>query len=167
MSNTRPLKRFVDYFELGEQTMIDFAFAGFLGHEVPEMADLLLANAVDAPEALFEAVRIPRQVVIDHEIGVLEVHAFTGSIGGEKDTDFGVGTEQGLAFPAFVAVRAAVNGNDGVGRAEDAADFPLQIVQGVAVLGEDYHLALATTCIAHVGIVLENFREFVPFAIKP
>jgi len=62
------------------------------------MADLLLANTVDAPEALFEAIRIPGQVVIDHEIGVLEVHAFTGSIGGEKDTDFGVGTEQGLAF---------------------------------------------------------------------
>ena len=166
MSNTRPLKRFVDCFELGEQTIIDFALAGFLGHEVPEMADLLLADAVDAPEALFEAVRIPRQVVIDHEIGVLEVHAFTGSIGGEKDADFGVGTEQSLAFAAFVAVRAAVNGDDGVRRAEDAADFPLQIVQGVAVLGEDDHLALATTCIAHVGIVLENFREFVPFAIQ-
>jgi hypothetical protein len=124
---------FVDGFQLDEQTMIDFALAGFLGHEVPEMTDLLLANAVDAPETLFETVRIPRQVVIDHEIGVLEVHAFTGSIGGEEDTGVGVGTEQGLPFAAFVAVRAAVNCDDCVGRAEDATDFPLQIVQRVKV----------------------------------
>src|SRR6202035_2450237 len=99
------------------------------GDKIPEMANLLLANTVNAPEALFEAIRIPRQVIIDHKIGILEVHAFAGGVGGEKDTDFGVGTEQGLAFPAFVAVCAAVNRNDGIGCAEDATDFPLQIVQ--------------------------------------
>ena len=54
------IEGFVDRFQLGEQAVIDLALAGFLGDEVPEMADLLLADAVDAPEALFEAVRIPR-----------------------------------------------------------------------------------------------------------
>ena len=46
----------VDGFELGEQAVIDFALAGFLGHDVPEMANLLLADAADVPEALFDAV---------------------------------------------------------------------------------------------------------------
>ena len=119
------LERLVDGFEFLEQAVVHFTLAGFIGHEIPEMADLLLADAVDAPEALFEAVRVPRQVVIDHEVGVLEVHAFTGSICSEKDANFGVGTEQGLAFTAFVAVCAAVNGDDGVGCAENTADLPL------------------------------------------
>ena len=83
-------------FELFEQAVIDIALAGFLGDEVPEVADLLLADAVDAAEALFEAVRVPRQVVVDHQVGVLEVHAFTGGIGGDQDADFGVGAEQRL-----------------------------------------------------------------------
>ena len=160
------IEGFVDGFQLGEQAVIDLALAGLLGDEVPQVTDLVLADAVDAPEALFEAVRVPRQVVIDHEIGVLEVYAFPGGIGGEKDADFGVGAEKGLALAAFVAMHATVNGGDGVGRAENAADSALQIVQGVFVLGEEYHLALAAVGVAHVGIVLKDFREFIPLAVE-
>ncbi len=123
MSKTRPLKASLIDFELLEQAVIDLALAGLLGDEVPEMADLRLADAVDAPEALFEAVGVPRQVVVDHEVGVLEVHAFAGGVGGDQHADFGVGAEQRLALAAFVAVRAAVDGDDGVGRAEHAGDL--------------------------------------------
>ena len=77
-----------------KQPEIDITFAGFLGDKVPEVTDLLLVDAVDATEALFEAVRIPRQVVVDHQVGVLEVHAFAGGIGGDEDADIGVGAEQ-------------------------------------------------------------------------
>ena len=51
---------------------------------------------MDAAEALFEAVRIPRQVVVDHQVGVLEVDAFTGGVGGDEDADLGVGAEERL-----------------------------------------------------------------------
>ena len=36
-------------------------------------------------EALFEAVRIPRQIVVHHQIGVLQVHALARGIGGKVD----------------------------------------------------------------------------------
>ena len=78
---------------------------------------------MDAAEALFEAVRIPRQVVVDHQVGVLEVHAFAGGIGGDQHADFGVGAEERLNAAALVAVRAAVDGDDGVGVAEHAGDL--------------------------------------------
>ncbi len=62
-------------FELLEQAVVDLAFAGVLGDEVPEVADLGLADAVDPAEALFQAVRVPGQVVVDHQVGALEVDA--------------------------------------------------------------------------------------------
>ena len=60
MSKTRPLKRLALDFELLQQTVIDIAFAGLLGDEVPEMADLGLPDAVNATEALLQPVRVPR-----------------------------------------------------------------------------------------------------------
>ncbi len=41
----------------------------------------------------------------------------------------------------------------------------MQVVQCVAVLGEDDELALPAAGVAHLGIVLENAREFVPLAV--
>ncbi len=59
---------------------------------------LFLADAVDAAEALLQAVQVPRDVVIEHEIAVLKVHALPGGIGGEENVDLGIGTEQGLTI---------------------------------------------------------------------
>ena len=138
--------------EFFEKPEIDIAFAGFLGDKIPKMADLLLADAVDATEALFEAVRIPRQVVVHHQVGVLKIDAFTGGIGGDENADFGVGAKERLNAAALVAVRAAVDGDDGVGVAEHAGNLLVQVVQRVAVLGEDDDLALAAAGIAHVRV---------------
>ena len=67
---TRGLSRFrSDCRGFFEQAEIYVAFAGFLGDEVPEVADLLLADTVDAAEALFEAVGVPRQIVVHHQVG--------------------------------------------------------------------------------------------------
>ena len=43
--------------ELLEQCPVDVALAGFLGDEVPEVADLRMADAVNPPEALLQPVR--------------------------------------------------------------------------------------------------------------
>ena len=117
------LERLALDLELFEQPMIDVALAGLLGDEIPEVADLGLADAVDAPEALFEPVGIPRQVVVDHQVGVLEVHAFAGGVGGDEHADLGIGAEERLKPAALVAVRAAVDGDDGVAVAEHAGDL--------------------------------------------
>jgi hypothetical protein len=45
------------------------------------VADLRLANAVDTTKPLLEPVRVPGQVVVDHEVGAtLEVHALTSGV---------------------------------------------------------------------------------------
>ena len=45
------------------------------------------------------------------------------------------------------------------------AIFCVQVVQRVAVLGEDDDLALPPAGVAHLGIVLEDLREFIPLAV--
>jgi hypothetical protein len=49
------------------------ALAGVGGNQIPQMAGLGLADAVDPPEPLLDPVRVSRQVVVDHQVGALKV----------------------------------------------------------------------------------------------
>jgi hypothetical protein len=84
MSKTRAAQRLALDFQLLEQALENVALARFGSHHVPQVADLGLADTVDAAEALLQAVRVPRQVVVDHQVGVLQVHAFAGRVGGHS-----------------------------------------------------------------------------------
>ena len=74
-------------FDLQQQPREDLALAGVVGDEVPQAADLALADAVDSAEALLDPVRVPRQVVVDHQVRGLEVQALPGGVGGEQNLD--------------------------------------------------------------------------------
>ena len=69
--------------DLGEQLEEDHALAGAVGDQVPQVADLGLADAVDAAESLLDPVRVPRQVVVDHQVRALQVEALAGGVGGD------------------------------------------------------------------------------------
>ena len=69
--------------QLLQQLEIDLTLTGLVGHQVPQMADLGLADAVDAAKALLQAVGVPWQVVVHHEVSPLQVNAFTSGVGGE------------------------------------------------------------------------------------
>src|SRR5947209_20523602 len=60
--------------------MEDLALAGLRGNQVPEVAYLRLADAMDAPEALLQAVRIPGQVIVDHQVSALQVDTLARGI---------------------------------------------------------------------------------------
>jgi len=45
---------------------------------------------MDAPHPLLKAVRIPRDVVVEHYVADLEVDPFPGCLGGDKDLDIPV-----------------------------------------------------------------------------
>ena len=83
------------------------ALFGFRRHEVEGVTVALLANAMDASEALFEARWIPRHVVVDHQVAELQVDTLTGGLG--CDADLGLGAEQFLRTLAFVRVHSAVD----------------------------------------------------------
>ena len=133
-------QRLARLLELFQQLAIDVAFAGLLGHQVPEVADLGLADAVDAAEALLEAVGVPGQVVVDHQVGALEVDALAGGVGGEQHLHFRVVPERLLRLHPLLAAHAAVDHDHGLLAAQQGRDAGLEVVQRVAVLGEDDEL---------------------------
>ena len=105
------------------------------------MADLGLADAVDAAEALLDPVRVPGQVVVHHEVGALEVDALARGVGRDEDEDVRV-LREGL-LDACGAPRAdtAVDRDDRLGRPRKARSLLDEVVERVAVLGEDDQLA--------------------------
>src|SRR6476646_10026133 len=58
----------LDFFE---ETLVHITFARLVRQQVPEMTHFGLADPVNAAEALFEAVRVPRQVIVDHQVCTL------------------------------------------------------------------------------------------------
>ena len=101
-------------FQLLKQAAIDLAFARVGRAQVPEVTDFRLTDAVDAAEALFNSVRIPRQVIVDHEVrAALKVHAFAGGVVRDHHADDRVGIEGGDSGAPGFSCDAAVNHDHG------------------------------------------------------
>ena len=104
------------------------------------MADLGLTDAVDAAEALLDAVRVPGQVVVHHQVGTLQVDALPGRVRGEQHLHLRVVQEGFLGLAAVLAAHAAVNDDDGVGPAQQSPDASFEVGESVPVLGEQDQL---------------------------
>jgi hypothetical protein len=152
-------------FELLQQPLPDLAFPRFLGHEVPEVAHLGLADAVDTAEALLQPVGVPGQVVVDHQVGALEVDTLASGVGGHQDLDRLVLREALLRLPPFVAPDATMDRDDGVRPADQSADPVDEVVQGIAVFGEDHQLSTVPVSVEHLPLVEEEGPELVPLAV--
>ena len=136
--------------------MVHIAFASFFGDKIPEVADFDLADAVDASEALFESVGIPREVIIDHKVGGLEVDAFSSGIGGKEDKDIGVIAKAALDEEAFIAMCGTVDGHDGFAVSEEAGDLSLEVREGIAMFGKEDEFSSSSVVGLHSGFVLEE-----------
>ena len=73
-------------------------------------------------------------------MGALQVDAFASGVGGEKDLDLGVVLEQFLRFHTLLAPHAAVDHHHRRFAPKQRRDSAFQVVQGVAVLGEENEL---------------------------
>jgi hypothetical protein len=95
------------------------------------MANLGLADPVDAAEALFQPVGIPWRVVIDHQMrAALKVHAFAGGIIGDHDTDNRVRIECGDGRAPGLAGNATMDHNDCGRLPHPRCNLLLQVFEG-------------------------------------
>ena len=73
------------------------------------MAHLGLADAVNASKSLLKTVGVPRQVVVDHQVGALQVDALGGRIRCQQDLDLGVVPKRLLGLEPLLATHTTVN----------------------------------------------------------
>ena len=151
--------------QLLEQPAVDLPFAGVLRDEIPEMADLGLADAMDAPEPLFQPVRIPRQIVVDHQMGALEVDAFAGRVVRHHRHNARIMHERFDGLAPVLPSDPAVDHDHRLGPAEASPDLPGKVLQRVAGFGEDDELAPIAAGIGHQGMI-EDARELEPFCVR-
>ena len=118
-------------------------------------------------------------------MGALQIDPFPRRIGGEQHPHPRVVPERLLGGAALRAVESAVDQHQRLGLPEPGGDPPLQIVQGVAVLGEDDELvarrgsrrrypAVGRSLFARLGgdrgageQPAEQVRELPPFCVLP
>ena len=105
------------------------------------MADLGLADAVDAAKPLLDPVRIPGQVVVDHQVrAALKVDAFAGCIVGDHDADDGIAVEGCDRGASRFAGDAAMDDDDAI-RPDGGRNLLLKVFQGISRFSEDDDLA--------------------------
>ena len=86
------------------------------------MTDFRLADAVDAAETLLQSVRVPWQVVVDHQMGAaLQVDALASGIVCQEDAHFWVVVEGHNVGFAHVTRHAAVDDGHGLSICQCAA----------------------------------------------
>ena len=116
------------------------ALAGTVGDQVPEVAYIRLADPVDAAEALLQPVGVPRQVVVHHQVGALQIDPFARRVRGQQYPHFGIVVKRLLGLEPVTPVQSAVDDDHGLGSPDERRDPIVQVVEGVLVLGEDDQL---------------------------
>jgi len=70
------------------------------------MAYFGLADAVDTAKTLLDAIGVPRQVIVHHQVCTLEVDALAGGVRGQQHLHFGAVLERFLRLHALLAAQA-------------------------------------------------------------
>src|SRR5664280_893276 len=93
--------------------MKNVSLARFNRDKIPQVASLGLTDTVDTPEALFNTIGIPREVVIYHKMSAaMEIDAFACGVGSNQNQNFGVLLERFLNLTTTLARGLAVDGDD-------------------------------------------------------
>ena len=86
------------------------------------MADLGLADPVNTTKTLFETIGVPREVIVDHQVGALEVDTFTRSICCEQYFDLWIMAERLLNLLSLFTAGAAVDDHNGFFTAQEGGN---------------------------------------------
>src|SRR5690606_8230496 len=79
------IQRLTFYLQFFQEAFEYISLPGLLGYEAPHVTYFRLAYAVNATKSLFQPIGIPRQIIVSHQMGALQVYAFTGSVSSDQD----------------------------------------------------------------------------------
>ena len=115
-----PAQRRAFLFELVEEFLRDGAFASLVRDRIPQAAHLALTKTVNAPKPLLNPVGVAGQVVVDHQVCALEVHAFASGVSRYQDQRIRFVDEANLSLAALLATECTMNRDSRLGTSEQA-----------------------------------------------
>ena len=148
-------------FQFVQEFSIDIAFPGFFSHQIPQMADFGLTDTMNPSESLFNPVGVPGQVIIDHEMGALQINPFTGGIGGQEDLNLGIMAEGFLDFQAIFASNSPMNHDHGGFPSQKGGNPGFQIIEGVPVFGKNNQFLMDRGLVGRDGSGHIGFDFFI------
>ena len=104
------------------------------------MADLRLTDSMNPAESLLDTIGIPGQVIVHHQVRTLQIDSFAGRISRKQYLNFRIVPKTLLRIHAVFAAHTPMDHNDSTGPTQKGRDFPLKIIQSIAVLCEDNQL---------------------------
>ena len=157
---------FVNGGNLVEQFAVDFAFASVLGHKIPQRTRTFLPDTMDASEPLLDTIRVPWQVIVDHEIRALQIQSLPCRVGRHKNTHLWIVDESFLHGFACIAVHTAMDDLHRLRLPQQCSDAILQIVQGIPMLREYDKFMGLFRCAGIQHIVLQDIAELAPLRVQ-
>ena len=105
-------KRLTFFLQLLEQALEHEALPCFGCNQIPQMANFRLADTVDTAKPLLQPVRIPRQIIVYHQMRSLQVDTLASGIRCNQHSNTHILLEKLLCLAPFVTEHSAVNRND-------------------------------------------------------
>ncbi|MNH84336.1 hypothetical protein D3C73_367550 [compost metagenome] len=128
------------------------------------MAYLHLPDPVDAAKALFDLIRVPRKVVVDHEVAALKVYTFAGRIIRDQNQHISVLHKTFNDLPPLFTSNTPVDDLNSLWPTKPSADFFKEVVKRVLRLSEYDEFPSIAVGIDH-QIVIKNLIELRPFRV--
>ena len=95
----------------------------------------------------------------------MQVEAFASGVGSDEDLAVAVFRELFGDLSAFFPAHSAVNCFDRIGLADEGSDPVDQIIEGVAVFGENDELPGPAVLVNREGLVLQDRAQLGPLAV--
>ena len=98
-------------------------------------------------------------------MGALEIYPFAGCIRCQENERVLVLSRRILRLATLLAMHRSVHGDNGIGPADQPLQLVGEIIQRVAVLGEDHHLPPVRLRVENADILVKNRGKLIPLLV--
>src|SRR5437879_9869071 len=116
-----------------------------------------MTDPLDATETLFETVRVPRQIIVHHQMGTLEINAFTCRICRNEDLHILVLGEGLLRLSPFLTTHPPMDRHNQLGTSQESSYALSQIGQRIPVFSKNDEFSAMPLGVNHFGVILKKF----------
>ena len=144
-----------------KKTVKDGTLSRIGGDKIDDMHLVFLSVAVNAPHPLFQAIRVPRKIIVEHQVAELEVNSFARGFGCEKKLRL-IPKRILRRYPLFVR-HFPVDNRDGK---PPRLYLLLKVSQRIKILREDENFLIRVFSVQFIKCISESLEFEFTFAVN-